>query len=123
MPTLTNWPITRDEVRKAIRFKPTDQVDETELDLWAEFVCELVDSVTGRDLDPERHVLTSETDDGVTYRVPTAFVMAARVTAYLLWRQEKNGGTGEQGIPMGAEMPAKAKAWLARYPAEPGIGG
>lgn len=123
---LTNWPLTGADVRKAISGgKPPDgSYDEADLDLWAAFVSELVDARTGRDEDPMSHVITKETPGGPEYSVPVAFVMAGRVTANLLWKQERRGGGrsgAEDGVPMGAGLPSKAKDWLKDYPPTPGI--
>lgn len=132
MPTLTNWPIDPAFVCRAIGY-PSTALDDpdtlADLDDWASFISDKVDRDTGRHLDPLRHLVavTVDPDTGevTEARVPSALRMAARVAARLLWQQEMNGPLGQQaepvGVPMGADLPAKAKAWLAQYPPAPGI--
>lgn len=115
------WPITAADLRKGLGWKSTEG-DAAELALYATAASQEVDRITGRDLDPDRHAL----DDGT---LPVIFYLAARATATMWWRQDKDGprsdeespDDGASGPPMGAAMPRKVQGWLTRYPPPPGI--
>ncbi len=115
------WPITAADLRKGLGWKSTEG-DAVELALYATAASQEVDRITGRDLDQDRHVL----DDGT---LPVIFYLAARATATMWWRQDKDGPRSDEespddstsGTPMGAAMPRKVQGWLSRYTATPGI--
>lgn len=114
----TNWPISGDQVRQAIRFKTTDGADPDELAEYATAVCERIDSEVGRDTEPTRHEVSGA--------VPTIFVLAAKATARLWWMQDHNSPRtlpGEDStVPMGADLPRRVQSWLAAYPPPPAFG-
>jgi len=116
------WPITEADLRKALGFD-VQQGDTDELRLFAQAACDLIDTMTGRDVEAHRH----EKADG---SLPIAFYMAARETAKLWWQQSKNGPRGVptdpdstvQGPPMGATLPRRAEGWIKHFPPPPGFG-
>ena len=115
------WPITAEQLRKQLKYKP-GQDDPEELDLFAAAACELIDKLTGRDVDESRHLKP----DG---ELPAVFELAARETAKLWWAQSNHGPRSGMnldsdaiGPPMGAELPRKVQGWLAKYPARVGFG-
>ncbi|MEB0286163.1 hypothetical protein QN355_06320 [Cryobacterium sp. 10S3] len=113
------WPITPAELRNALGYTP-EQGDELELELIATGACERIDSRTGRDIEPNRHLKADGT-------LPVIFTLAARETAKLWWQQSKNGPRGQapdpgaDGAPRGIDLPRKVEGWLGDYPPPPGI--
>lgn len=125
MTTFTNWPIDKAIVRKALLYTE-DQGDDVELQLYADCAWQAVDRETGRHLVGQelRHVIVSGTEEEPVYTLPAQFVLAARVAAKLWWDQDHTtpgAKTNNPPVPMGADLPAKAKAWLKNYPPPPGI--
>ena len=114
--------LTAEDLRMALGFQ-LGQGDPDELDLFAQAAVERIDTYTGRDVDPDRHLLPSG-------ELPVIFRLAARETAKLWWQQSKNGPRGvpssegitQVGPPMGADLPRKVEGWLAAYPPRPGFG-
>ena len=114
--------LTAEDLRMALGFQ-LGQGDPDELDLFAQAAVERIDTYTGRDVDPDRHLLPSG-------ELPVIFRLAARETAKLWWQQSKNGPRGvpssegitQFGPPMGADLPRKVEGWLAAYPPRPGFG-
>lgn len=115
------WPIPIAALRKALKYE-ADQGDPEELLLYTTAACERIDRRTGRDKDPNRHLV-----DGV---LPVTLILAARTTAKLWWQQHHNGPGGGPtspeaqagGPPMGADLPRQVEGWLSEFPAPPGFG-
>lgn len=115
----TDWPISKTALRVALGLNAGVSDDDL-LELYAVAACEAIDTHTGRDLEPNRHERTSG-------RLPEIFYLAAREVARLWWQQSRNGPRGvtseaTQTVPMGADLPARVRGWLVRYPARAGFG-
>lgn len=122
---MANWPPDLNAVRAQLGYGARDGSDD-DLRLYISAAADLIDLRTGRKSDPTRWV------DATSGDVPAIFVLAARETVKLWWRQSFNGprqvspldpgGGADTAVPMGATLPARVLGWLEPYLATEGIG-